>query len=206
MVKRTRRREPRGVSGTLIVSPTGSIPRRNDPAWQVTNDKVEASRAMLIAGQKAPACQRPPTRVAVWQRKHEKVEGARSSRPKFTGREGAAEGGSPCSLALSGNFLEGLPCPNRRARSRRRKGASRQSAGLYVGGFRVPVATLRHHESGASDHRCAMPQTGDRGIAGQGSVRHDTRRRGRKGSATFPSTEYTSVFLLWSAGLAGNRT
>jgi hypothetical protein len=61
----TRRREPRGVSGTLIVSPTGSIPRRKNPARQVTNDKVEASRAMLNVGQKAPTCQRPPTRVAV---------------------------------------------------------------------------------------------------------------------------------------------
>src|SRR5271166_3482967 len=28
----TRRREPRGVSGTLEVSPTGSIPRRENPA------------------------------------------------------------------------------------------------------------------------------------------------------------------------------
>ena len=47
----TRRREPRGFSGTLEVSPTGSIPRQKDPVWQVTNDKVEASRAMLTLGQ-----------------------------------------------------------------------------------------------------------------------------------------------------------
>ena len=64
-VETTRRREPRGVSGTFEVSPTGSIPRRENPAWQVTNDKVEASRAMLFVGQKAPTCQRPLTRVAV---------------------------------------------------------------------------------------------------------------------------------------------
>ena len=60
----TRRREPRGVSGTFEVSPTGSIPRRENPAWQVTNDKVEASRAMLNVGQKAPEVIRPLTRVA----------------------------------------------------------------------------------------------------------------------------------------------
>ena len=59
------RREPRGVSGTLEVSPTGSIPRRENPAWQVTNDKVEASRAMLLVGQEAPECVRPLTPVAV---------------------------------------------------------------------------------------------------------------------------------------------
>jgi hypothetical protein len=43
-------RAKRGI-GDVKVSPTGSIPRREDPAWQVTNDKVEASRAMLIRGQ-----------------------------------------------------------------------------------------------------------------------------------------------------------
>ena len=32
VVETTRRREPRGVSGTLEVSPTGSIPRRENPA------------------------------------------------------------------------------------------------------------------------------------------------------------------------------
>ena len=59
---RTRCRAPRGVSGTFEVSPTGSIPRRENPAWQVTKDKVEASRAMLIRGQKAPGEIRPQTR------------------------------------------------------------------------------------------------------------------------------------------------
>ena len=61
----TRRREPRGVSGTLEVSPTGSIPHRENPARQVANDKVEASRAMLSVGLEAPECVRPRTRVAV---------------------------------------------------------------------------------------------------------------------------------------------
>ena len=46
----TRRREPRGVSGTLEVSPTGSIPHRENPARQVANDKVEASRARVETG------------------------------------------------------------------------------------------------------------------------------------------------------------
>ena len=41
-----------GYRGRLEVSPTGSIPCRENPAWQVTNDKVEASRAMLRFGQK----------------------------------------------------------------------------------------------------------------------------------------------------------
>ena len=61
----TRRREPRGVSGTLEVSPTGSIPHRKNPARQVANDKVEASRAMLSVGLEAPKRVRPRTRVAV---------------------------------------------------------------------------------------------------------------------------------------------
>ena len=65
----TRRREPRGVSGTLEVSPTGSIPRREDPAWQVTNDKLEASRAKLHLGQEAPKGIRPLTRVTRPQRR-----------------------------------------------------------------------------------------------------------------------------------------
>src|SRR5271157_795033 len=60
----TRRREPRGVSETFEVSPTGSIPRREDPTWQVTKDKVEASRAKLRYGQGAPEGIRPRTRVA----------------------------------------------------------------------------------------------------------------------------------------------
>ena len=95
VVKTTRRREPRGVSGTFEVSPTGSIPRRENPAWQVTNDKVEASRAMLTLGQEAPKYERPLTRVAVWQRKTKSGKSNQiPSQPKFTGREGAAEGGS----------------------------------------------------------------------------------------------------------------
>ena len=60
--ERTKCRVPRGVSGTLKVSPTGSIPRRENPAWQVTKEKVEASRAMLIRGQEAPGEIRPQTR------------------------------------------------------------------------------------------------------------------------------------------------
>ena len=51
-VKAIRRRATRGVSGTIEVSPTGSIPRRGNPAWQVAKDKVEASRAMLPSGKK----------------------------------------------------------------------------------------------------------------------------------------------------------
>jgi hypothetical protein len=47
----------------LEVSPTGSIPSGEKPAWQVTKDKVEASRAMLILGQEAPKGRRPLTRV-----------------------------------------------------------------------------------------------------------------------------------------------
>src|SRR5271167_1090487 len=63
VLKTTRRREPRGVSGTFEVSPTGSIPRRENPAWQVANYKVEASRAKLHFGQEAPEGIRPLTRV-----------------------------------------------------------------------------------------------------------------------------------------------
>jgi hypothetical protein len=47
----TRRREPRGGSCTIAVSPTGSIPCRENPAWQVTNDKDQASRTKLTLGQ-----------------------------------------------------------------------------------------------------------------------------------------------------------
>ena len=65
VVKQQRRRVPRGVSGTFEVSPTGSIPRRENPAWQVANDKVEASRAMLTHGQEAPKDIRPLTRGTV---------------------------------------------------------------------------------------------------------------------------------------------
>jgi hypothetical protein len=90
----TRRREPRGVSGTFEVSPTGSIPRRETPAWQVANDKVEASRAMLLVGHEAPEGGRPLTRVAVKQSKDREGKELDSPKPEFTGREGAAEGGS----------------------------------------------------------------------------------------------------------------
>src|SRR5271157_2061714 len=52
-----------GYRGRLEVSPTGSIPCRENPAWQVTKDKVEASRAMLCCGLGAPKGIRPRTRV-----------------------------------------------------------------------------------------------------------------------------------------------
>ena len=90
----TRRREPRGVSGTLEVSPTGSIPRRENPAWQVANDKVEASRAKLRFGQEAPKGIRPLTRVTRPRCRDKHRSRTRSPKPKFTGREGAAEGGT----------------------------------------------------------------------------------------------------------------
>ncbi len=51
------------LSDPLEVSPTGSMPRRENPAWQVANDKVEASRAKLHLGQEAPKGIRPLTRV-----------------------------------------------------------------------------------------------------------------------------------------------
>ena len=51
----------------LVVSPTGSIPCRENPVWQVTNDKVNASRAMLRVGQEAPVVLGPLTRGAVRQ-------------------------------------------------------------------------------------------------------------------------------------------
>ena len=87
----TRRREPRGVSGTLEVSPTGSIPHRENPARQVANDKVEASRAKLHLGQEAPKGIRPLTRVAVKQHKDKQRQEPDPPQPKFTGREGAAK-------------------------------------------------------------------------------------------------------------------
>src|SRR5271157_2112762 len=98
-VETTRRREPRGVSGTLEVSPTGSIPHRKNPARQVANDKVEASRAMLSVGIEAPECVRPRTRVAVQQHKDKQRQEPDPPQPKFAGREGAANGGSMGFLA-----------------------------------------------------------------------------------------------------------
>ena len=44
-------REPRGGSLTIAVSPTGSIPCRENPAWQVSNDKDQASGTKLTLGQ-----------------------------------------------------------------------------------------------------------------------------------------------------------
>ena len=90
----TRRRVPRGVPGTLEVSPTGSIPRRDDPAWQVTKDKVEASRAKLHLGQEAPKGTRPLTRVTGTEVRQKPRSEPDPSEPKFTGCEGAAEGGT----------------------------------------------------------------------------------------------------------------
>ena len=51
VLKTTRPRAKR-VLGTFEVFPTGIIPRRENPAWQVANDKVEASRARLQLGHK----------------------------------------------------------------------------------------------------------------------------------------------------------
>jgi hypothetical protein len=68
VVKQQAPRDKRGI-GDNEVSPTGSIPRRENPAWQVANDKVEASRAMLFIGQEAPEQVRPLTRAAVKQSK-----------------------------------------------------------------------------------------------------------------------------------------
>ena len=65
--------------GRLEVSPTGSIPRRENPAWQVANDKVEASRAKLRFGQEAPKGIRPRTRVTRPQ-----CEGKRRSKPDLS--------------------------------------------------------------------------------------------------------------------------
>jgi hypothetical protein len=59
-----RARVTRGVSGTMK-SPNGINTTAENPAWQVANDKVEASRAMLFIGQEAPEQLRPLTRAAV---------------------------------------------------------------------------------------------------------------------------------------------
>ena len=98
----TRRRAPRGVAGTLRVSPTGSIPWRVAPAWQVTNDKVEPPRARLRCGQDAPEEKRPLTRDAGDQGKGAPRSEPEGNEQQFTGRQGAAAGGSGASLAPSG--------------------------------------------------------------------------------------------------------
>ena len=90
----TRGRVPRGVSETFEVSPTGSIPRRKNPAWQVANDKVEASRTMLPCGHEAPEEKRPLTRGTVEDSRKTNRRGSQIPNQKFTGREGAAEGGT----------------------------------------------------------------------------------------------------------------
>ncbi len=82
----------------MEVSPAGSIPRREHPEWQVTNDKVEASRATLHIGQDAPAGKRPLTRVAAWECNPTKMQRRDRAEPKFTSCEGAAGGGSFRSL------------------------------------------------------------------------------------------------------------
>ena len=88
----TKRRAPRGVSGTLEVSPTGSIPRRENPAGKSPMTRSKPLWATLRYGQGAPKGIRPRTRVT-----RPRSEGKRRSKPdldrKFTGREGAAEGG-----------------------------------------------------------------------------------------------------------------
>ena len=61
----TRRRVPRGVSGTFRSLPNGINTTPGKPGRQVTNDKVEASRAMLPYGQEAPEEKRPLTRGTV---------------------------------------------------------------------------------------------------------------------------------------------
>ena len=76
-----------GYRGRLEVSPTGSIPRRENPAWQVANDKVEASRAMLRFGQEAPKGIRPRTRVTR-PRVKESSDQNQISRPKVHGTRG----------------------------------------------------------------------------------------------------------------------
>ncbi len=74
--------------------PNGISTSRENPAWQVTNDKVEASRAMLTHGHEAPECKRPLTRDTVEDNKGKTDFKTRSPNPKFTGREGAAGGGA----------------------------------------------------------------------------------------------------------------
>jgi hypothetical protein len=64
------------------------------PGWQVTNDKVEASRAMLCVGHEAPVDLRPLTRVAVRYSRDNPKRQPDPPEPQFTGREGAAGGGS----------------------------------------------------------------------------------------------------------------
>ena len=81
----TRGRVPRGVSETFEVSPTGSIPRRENPAWQVANDKVEASRAMLPCGQEAPEEKRPLTRGTVEDSRKTNRRGSQIPQPKVHG-------------------------------------------------------------------------------------------------------------------------
>ena len=81
----TRGRVPRGVSETFEVSPTGSIPRRENPAWQVANDKVEASRAMLPCGQEAPEEKRPLTRGTVEDSEKTNRRGSQIPQPKVHG-------------------------------------------------------------------------------------------------------------------------
>src|SRR5262245_32823131 len=95
----TRRRAPRGVAGTLRVSPTGSIPWRVAPPWQVTNDKVEPPRARLRCGQDAPEEKRPLTRDAGDQGRGAPRSEPEGNEQQFTGRQGAAAGGSTASLA-----------------------------------------------------------------------------------------------------------
>ena len=70
------------------------FPTRENPARQVANDKVEASRAMLSVGLEAPQRVRPRTRVAVQQHKDKQRQEPDPPQPKFTGREGAANSGS----------------------------------------------------------------------------------------------------------------
>ena len=81
----TRGRVPRGVSETFEVSPTGSIPRRENPAWQVANDKVEASRTMLPCGHEAPEEKRPLTRGTVEDSRKTNRRGSQIPQPKVHG-------------------------------------------------------------------------------------------------------------------------
>ncbi len=74
--------------------PNGISTSRENPAWQVTNDKVEASRAMLTHGHEAPEYERPLTHGTVEQNKRTTDVETSPPNPKFTGRRGAAEGGT----------------------------------------------------------------------------------------------------------------
>ena len=89
----TRRREPRGVRGRLGVSPTGSIPRRENPAWQVANDKVEASRAKLRFG-KMHQREYGHGHASPDHSVKENGDQNQISRPKVHGTRGAAESGT----------------------------------------------------------------------------------------------------------------